>query len=120
MDINYLTISPDELDQLKDRLGAKLDIYRGKSTRGSAIDAVEYSKAVDCDDLSDETEFVDASADYAVASVDFLFDHPARSGVRLRVSTQQGAMWFRSAVTEDVIAYVFSTLMDIKRSEGTT
>lgn len=114
MNLRQLEISQDELDDLKTELGAVLDIYRGKDSSGSDIDTLELTKALACADLASADDFDELVRNYDASSVDFLFDYPGIGDVRIRVSTLNGSIWFRTAVPEDVIDYVFAALRSIQ------
>ena len=114
MTLSLLGISNDELDDLKDELAAVLDIYRGKDSSGSEIDTLELTKAQTCVDLSLAADFDEYVENYEPASVDFLFDYDGVGQVRIRVSTFNGSIWFRTSVPEEVIDYVYAALRKVK------
>lgn len=114
MKLSLVEITKDELEELKTELGAVLDIYRGKDTSGSEIDTLELSKAPSCGDLADAADFDDYVDNYEPSSVDFLFDYDGFGEVRIRVSTYNGSIWFRTAVPEEIIDHVYDALKKIK------
>jgi acyl-CoA synthetase (AMP-forming)/AMP-acid ligase II len=86
MTLSLLGISNDELDALKNELGAVLDIYRGKVSSGSEIDALELTKAQTCIDLSLAADFDDyvENERYGEEIAAFVI---AREGVRFDVES---------------------------------
>lgn len=114
MALAFITINEIELDAIQQRLGAVLDTYRGRSSAQSDIDTLQLAKSPECPDLSASAEFQELSDGYEPASVDFVFAHPQAGNVRLRVSTVNGSIWFRTAVTEDIIDYVFDVVRQVK------
>jgi hypothetical protein len=107
-------ISIDELDEFKTALGAKLHRYRGKDAEGSPIDIQDLYKAPDCDDLDGEEIFHEQVKGCVPMRVLWVFDYQGDGQVTLQVSLQNGSVWFRSAVPEDVIDHVFEKLRAVK------
>jgi hypothetical protein len=116
MELSIVAISEDELDEIKDALDARLDIFRGKNTAGGDVDTLEMTRQeANCDDLADSAEFQSAANDYDPASVDFLFDYDSdHTDIRVRISTLNGSIWFRSTVPEEVIEHVYGIVRGIK------
>lgn len=110
-DLAYVPISQEDFNDLKDSLGAVLDVYRGKDTSGSIYDTLELSKSDTCPDLADEDRFLEDIESLRPVSADLIFQHDG-SRIRVRVSAN-GSIWFRTAVSEDVIDTVYAILRKI-------
>jgi len=111
--IAYRLISIEDFNKLRKKLGAVLDIYKGKDAEGSIYDTREWSKARTCTDLAAEARFQTDTKELEAVSQDILFvdddpDHP----VRLRVSAN-GSVWFRTVVSEAVIDRAYSALRSV-------
>jgi hypothetical protein len=114
VDLAYIRLNENELDQIKQRLGAALDLFRGRPSTASDIDTLELTKALSCPDLAEAQEFQDFTDGYETASVDFVFPYDGLGDVKVRVSLVNGSVWFRSAVTEAVIDHVFEIVRRVK------
>jgi hypothetical protein len=110
----YVTFNEADLDQIQSRLGAALDIYRGRSATESVVDTMQLTRSPGCVDLAAEEVFRDYVRDYEMASADFVFSYPGFGDVRVRVSTIHGSVWIRTSVTEDVIDHVFDVIRQVK------
>jgi hypothetical protein len=111
--IGYRLISIEDFNKLRKKLGAALDVYKGKDVEGSIYDTREWSKAKTCPDLATEARFQTDTKELEAVSQDILFveedpEHP----VRLRVSAN-GSVWFRTVVSEAVIDRVYSALRSV-------
>lgn len=110
-----VAITEQDIDDLHDRLGARLDTFKGKEAAGTSVfDTRQFSKAADVADLSVEQEFIDATASLESIGADLLFDYPDFGEVRVHVSSQNGSIFVRTAVSEAVIRHVYEALADIK------
>lgn len=107
-------ISQTELDDIKSRLGAVLDYYRGRSSTGSDVDTLHLSKSLACADLSAAPAFQTFVNGYEPASVDFEFAYPGFGDFRVRISTVNGSVWFQTPVPEEVIDHVWDVIRDVK------
>lgn len=114
MHLRYLTITEDELEQLRAQLDAVLDIYRGKDASGGFIDTVQYTRAQTCPDLAAEADFEDYIENYEQTSSDLVFDYDGFGSVRVRVSLINGSVWIRNAVPEEIIDHVFRAVLRVK------
>ena len=114
VNFRYITIDEDELEQIKSRLGAALDTFRGRTNTGSDIDTLRLTKSLTCDDLAAVPTFQDFTDGYEPASVDFVFTHEAAGNVRVRISTVNGSVWFQTPVTEDVVDHVYDIVRAVK------
>jgi hypothetical protein len=110
----YVTIDDVELEDFKNRLGAVLDTYRGRTSTGSDIDTLQLTRSLDCEDLAGVPDFQTYTSGYEPASVDFVFNYPTVGDVRVRISTVNGSVWFKKGVPEEIIDHVYQVMREVK------
>ena len=123
--LRILRIDEHELDQIKTGLGAIVDIYLGKAGAGSEVDTLRIKRGDAINDLEDAAKYGTYTEGYEPASKDLVFKYPPegsplsegthRFDVKIRISTINGSVWFKSAATEDVIDYVWSVVRKVKK-----
>jgi hypothetical protein len=123
--LRLIRIDENELDQIKTGLGAIVDIYLGKAGAGSEVDTLRIKRGDAIPDLEDAAKYATYTEGYEPASKDLVFKYPPedvplpegtrRSDVKIRISTINGSVWFKSAATEEVIDYVWSVVRKVKK-----
>ena len=119
-----LELDEVDLDKIKQELNAVVDIYLGKAGAASEVDTLRIKKGDAVADLESAAKYATYTAGYEPASKDFVFEYtpaPEADGkakppieVRIRVSTINGAVWFKSAASEEIIDYVWSIVRKVK------
>jgi hypothetical protein len=110
-----VAITSQDYKGLHDELGARLDVFRGKTTTGTTVfDTREYTKADSVTDLLVEQEFTTATNDLEPVSMDLLFDVDGFGEVRMHVSVLNGSLFIRTAVPERIVRHVREVLERIK------
>lgn len=111
-----VTISYKEFLALRDELSAILDVYRGRDATGTSVfgtRAFTRQEAVS-EDLLDEQEFKDEIDDLEPVSLELLFDYAGYGEVRVYVSIQNGSVYIRNSVPDEVIEHVYRAVARIK------
>lgn len=111
-----VTISYEEFLELRDELGAILDVYRGRDATGTSVfgtRAFTRQEAVS-DDLLDEQEFDDETDGLEPVSLELLFDYPGYGEVRVYVSIHNGSIYIRNSVPDAVIEHVYRAVARVK------
>jgi hypothetical protein len=114
MSYEILEISESEAESLKRELGAVIDRIRGQAEDGKDCGIVDVTAGPGCEDLSTSEEASEKIAGAAKARLDLVFEHPEFGGIRARVSTRNGSIWFVKAVPEAVIDHVFEVFCRVK------
>lgn len=113
-DLSFIAITRDDLRALKMELGAKMRLYRGKDASGTGIDTHEYIKSPDADDLETVPDFADRTEGTQPVHIDLTFAAEGIDDISLKVSAFKSSVWFRTAVPEPVIEYVFNALRRVQ------
>jgi len=105
------------LRRLHGELEGKLDVYTGAEAEGTSIYETHRFTRDDetCEDLLEEQQFADDTAHLLPLNGDILFEYsPEFTDVRVHVSCNNGSIWIRTAVPEEVIMYVRQVMERIK------
>ena len=106
-----------DLRRLHGELKGKLDVYTGAESQGTSIyETHRFTRDEEtCDDLLKEKRFADDTAHLLPLNGDILFEYPPEfEEVRVHVSCNNGSVWIRTAVPEEVIFYVREAMERIK------
>lgn len=106
-----------DLRKLHDELDGKLDVYTGAEAQGTSIyETHRFTRDEEtCDDLLEEQRFTDDTAHLLPLNGDIVFEYPPEfDEVRVHVSCNNGSIWIRTAVPEEVILHVREALERIK------
>ena len=112
-----VSIPFSDLRQLHGELDGKLDVYTGAESQGTSIYETHRFTRDDetCDDLLKEQQFADDTAHLLPLNGDILFEYPPEfDEVRVHVSCNNGSIWIRTAVPEEIIAHVREAMERIK------
>jgi len=112
-----VSIPYTDLKKLHDELDGKLDVYTGAEAQGTSIyETHRFTRDEEtCDDLLKEPRFANDTANLLPLNGDIVFEYsPEFSEVRVHVSCNNGSIWIRTAVPEEVILHVREALERIK------
>ena len=112
-----VSIPFSDLRRLHGELDGKLDVYTGAESQGTSIyETHRFTRDEEtCDDLLKEQRFASDTANLLPLNGDILFEYPPEfAEVRVHVSCNNGSVWIRTAVPEEVIAYVREAMERIK------
>ena len=106
-----------DLQSLRVELRGKLDVYTGAESDGTSIyETHRLTRDEDvCDDLLDEERFLEDTSGLTPLNGDLLFEFSDEfKEVRVHVSCNNGSIWIRTAVPEEVIIHVREAMERIK------
>lgn len=112
-----VSIPYSDLRRLHDELDGKLDVYTGAETQGTSIyETHRFTRDEEtCDDLLKEQRFAEDTAQLLPLNGDIIFEYPSEfDEVRVHVSCNNGSIWIRTAVPEEVILYVREAMERVK------
>jgi hypothetical protein len=112
-----VSIPYSDLQHLHGELEGKLDVYTGAETQGTSIyETHRFTRDEEtCDDLLKEQRFAEDTAQLLPLNGDILFEFPPEfPEVRVHVSCNNGSIWIRTAVPEEVILYVREAMERVK------
>jgi len=106
-----------DLRHLHDELDGKLDVFTGAESQGTSIyETHRFTRDEEtCDDLLEEQRFAEDTAQLLPLNGDIVFEYPPEfNEVRVHVSCNNGSIWIRTAVPEEVILHVREAMERIK------
>jgi hypothetical protein len=112
-----VSIPYGDLKRLHDELEGKLDVYTGAESQGTSIyETHRFTRDEEtCDDLLKEQRFAEDTAHLLPLNGDIVFANPPEfDEVRVHVSCNNGSIWVRTAVPEEIIIHVREAMERIK------
>jgi hypothetical protein len=115
--IEMMTFSNQEIELIKQKLGAKKKSAKHKKLGGD-FDTVSVTASPLLDDLDDSEEYLKTLGKDDVNRARCQISYAGITGKPMEITldiTQRGSIWFLSEVPEEVIDYAFSIVKSIKR-----